>query len=315
MDFLLTTDPSFFEQLPQQVANGVAKGSVYALIAVGYTMVYGVLQLINFAHGEIYMLGAYAGYYPAKWAGQVPDTGAKPVLPLYVVGMVFLGAIAFCTTLGVLIERFAYKPLRNSSRLAALITAIGVSLFLQNLAIMIFGAAPKGYPVVMEQEPVELLGMAISNTKVVIIVVAAIMMVGLHLFVQKTKRGAAMRACSHDMKTARLMGVNVDATVSLTFALGSAMAAVGGVLVAIDQPSIDPLMGLLIGLKAFIAAVLGGIGSIPGAAIGGLLLGVSESVVGIYSTTYSEAVAFVILIGVLLVKPSGILGKAGREKV
>lgn len=315
MDLLLTTEPSFIEVLLQQIANGVAKGSVYALIAVGYTMVYGVLQLINFAHGEVYMLGAYAGYYPAEWMGYLPETGEKPKVPFYLVGLLFVGAIVFCTALGMLIERLAYKPLRNSSRLAALITAIGVSLLLQNLAIMVFGATPRGYPTLVEQTTVEFGGITISNTKIIVIAVAAVMMLVLHLFVQKTKRGAAMRACSHDMKTARLMGINVDSTVSLTFALGSIMAAVGGVLVAIDQPSIDPLMGVMVGLKAFVAAVLGGIGSIPGAALGGLILGVSESVVGMKSTTYADAVAFVILIGVLLVKPSGILGKAGREKV
>ncbi len=303
------------ELILQQIANGVAKGSVYALIAVGYTMVYGVLQLINFAHGEVYMLGAYASYYPAKWLGYLPEGEEKPKVPLLVVAGLFVGSMAFCAALGALIERFAYRPLRNSSRLAALITAIGVSLFLQNGAQMLFGADPKGFPVFMEQEAVQLGPVALANTKIVIIGVTAVMMVGLHIFVQKTKPGMAMRACSFDMKTARLMGVNVDRTIALTFGIGSAMAAVAGVLVAIDQPRLTPLMGLLMGLKAFIAAVLGGIGSIPGAALGGLVLGVAESFVGTWSTTYSEAVAFVILIVVLLVKPSGLLGKAGREKV
>lgn len=304
-----------FEAILQQVANGVAKGSVYALIAVGYTMVYGVLQLINFAHGEVYMLGAYFSYYPAKWLGYMPDAGEKPKVPLVMIGLLFLGAMTACALLGMIIERFAYRPLRNSSRLAALITAIGVSLLLQNGGQMVFGANPKGFPRFMDQESVALGPVALANTKIVIIGVAAVMMIGLHLFVQKTKPGAAMRACSFDMRTARLMGVNVDRTIALTFALGSAMAAVGGVLVAMDQPRLTPLMGLLMGLKAFVAAVLGGIGSIPGAALGGLLLGVAESVVGTWSTTYSEAVAFVILILVLLIKPSGLLGKSGREKV
>lgn len=303
------------ELILQQVANGVAKGSVYALIAVGYTMVYGVLQLINFAHGEVYMLGAYFSYYPAKWFGYVPETGEKPKVPLYLIGALFVGSMAACAAVGMLIERLAYRPLRNSSRLAALITAIGVSLFLQNAGQMVFGADPKGFPVFMDQESVPLGPIELANTKLVIIVVAAIMMTGLHLFVQRTKPGAAMRACSFDMRTARLMGVNVDRTVAMTFALGSAMAAVGGVLVAMDQPRLTPLMGLMMGLKAFIAAVLGGIGSIPGAALGGLVLGVAESVVGTWSTTYAEAVAFIVLILVLLVKPSGLLGKSGREKV
>lgn len=311
---LLETEVTF-ELILQQIANGVAKGSVYALIAVGYTLVYGVLQLINFAHGEVYMLGAYFSYYPAKWLGYVPETGEKPKVPLYLIGLLFLAAMTACALLGMLIERLAYRPLRNSSRLAALITAIGVSLLLQNGGQMAFGADPKGYPLFMEQEAVQLGPVALANTKIVIIVVAAVMMAGLHLFVQKTKPGAAMRACSFDMRTARLMGVNVDRTIALTFAIGSVMAAVGGVLVAMDQPRLTPLMGLLMGLKAFIAAVLGGIGSIPGAALGGLLLGVAESVVGTWSTTYAEAVAFIVLILVLLIKPSGLLGKAGREKV
>lgn len=311
MDFLLVSGSDIL----QQVANGVAKGSVYALIAVGYTMVYGVLQLINFAHGEVYMLGAYAGYYPAKWLGYMPEDGEKPRLPLYLIGLLYVGAMAFCAALGILIERLAYRPLRNSSRLAALITAIGVSLLLQNTGQMVFGADPKGFPRVMDQQAVELGPIALANTKIVIIVVGAVMMVGLHLFVQKTKPGMAMRAVSYDMRTARLMGVNVDRTIALTFGIGSAMAAVGGMLVAMDQPRLTPMMGLLMGLKAFVAAVLGGIGSIPGAALGGLLLGVAESVVGAWSTTYSEAVAFVVLILVLLVKPTGLLGKGGREKV
>lgn len=311
VDLLLVTT----DDLLQQTANGVAKGSVYALIAVGYTMVYGVLQLINFAHGEIYMLGAYAGYYPAKWMGYLPEDGEKPKLPLYLVGLLFVGAMTFCALLGMLIERFAYRPLRNSSRLAALITAIGVSLLLQNTGQMVFGADPKGFPRIMDQQSVAIGPVSLANTKIVIIGVCAVMMIGLHLFVQKTKPGMAMRAVSHDMRTARLMGVNVDRTVALTFGIGSAMAAVAGMLIAMDQPRLTPMMGLLMGLKAFVAAVLGGIGSVPGAALGGLVLGVAESVVGAWSTTYAEAVAFVVLILVLLVKPTGLLGKGGKEKV
>lgn len=322
LELLATADPggtSLAQALLQQVANGIAKGSVYALIAVGYTMVYGVLQLINFAHGEVYMLGAYFSYYPAKWMGYTTDpedpTFVPAKVPLYVVGFLFVCSMACCALLGMLIERFAYRPLRDSSRLAALITAIGVSLLLQNGGIMLFKADPRGFPTLVEQSSVDLGLVALTNTKIIIVVVAAVMMTGLHLFVQKTRPGAAMRACSFDMRTARLMGVNVDGTIGLTFAIGSIMAAVAGVLVAMDQPTIDPLMGLMAGLKAFVAAVLGGIGSIPGAALGGLLLGVTESVVGTFSTTYAEAVAFVLLILVLLVKPSGLLGKSGREKV
>jgi branched-chain amino acid transport system permease protein len=307
--------PDQWETLLQQLANGIAMGSVYALIAVGYTLVYGVLQLINFAHGEVYMLGAYYSYWPARWLGYVPDSGEKPPLPLYLVGLLFLGAMTACAITGMLIERLAYRPLRKSSRLAALITAIGVSLLLQNGAQMAFSADPRGFPVMVEQSSVQMGPIALANTKLIIIVVASIMMLGLHLFVQKTKPGAAMRACTYDMRTARLMGINVDRTIAMTFAIGSMMAAVAGILVAMDQPRLTPMMGLMAGLKAFVAAVLGGIGSIPGAALGGLLLGVLEALVGWKKPEYTEAVAFAVLIIVLLVKPTGLLGKSGREKV
>ncbi|CAG0929306.1 High-affinity branched-chain amino acid transport system permease protein LivH [Planctomycetaceae bacterium] len=311
----LAQESDFATLLLQQVANGVARGSVYALIAVGYTMVYGVLQLINFAHGEVYMLGAYFAYYPSKWFGYMPEQGEKPPVPIHVALMIAMLAAAACATLGMLIERLAYRPLRDHSRLSALITAIGVSLLLQNLAQILFGAEPKGFPHFVEVVPVELGPVQVANTKIIIVVVATILMLGLSFFVMKTRPGRAMRACSHDMRTAKLMGINVNRTISLTFALGSILAAVAGVLVAMDQPRVTPMMGLMAGLKAFIAAVLGGIGSIPGAALGGLLLGVTESVVGTWSTTYSEAVSFVLLIGILLVRPQGLLGKAGREKV
>lgn len=302
----------------QQITNGVSMGAVYALIAVGYTMVYGVLQLINFAHGEIYMFGAYFAYYPAKWMGYVSEKeGAKETVPLHIVGGLFLVAVAACSLLGAIIERFAYRPLRNSSRLAALITAIGVSFLLQNVAQNMFGANPLPFPRLMEpgSMTVEIAGVTMAGSKLVIVIVASVMMLGLHLFVEKTKPGMAMRACSFDMRTARLMGVNVNRTISLTFVLGSAMAAVGGILVAMDQPRLMYNMGLMPGLKAFVAAVLGGIGSIPGAALGGLLLGVTEGVVSYFDTQYKDAVAFAVLIIVLMVKPTGILGKAGREKV
>jgi len=313
---ILLDNADFASRMLQQVANGLTKGSVYALVAVGYTMVYGVLALINFAHSDVYMLGAYFAYYPARWLGYMPDTAEKPKAPFWLMGMAFLGAMAACAFIGALIERLAYRPLRNASRLAALITAIGVSIFLQNAGQMAFGADPKSFPRYVDQSSVNLGVISVGNTSILIIVVAFLMMAALHLFVQKTRTGAAMRACAHDMKTARLMGINVDATISITFALGSAMAAVGGILVAMDQPRLTPTMGLLMGLKAFVAAVLGGIGSIPGAALGGILLGVAESLVGgLWDTTYAEAVSFVVLIIVLLVRPSGLLGKAGREKV
>ena len=311
-------DAEFTTQIFQYLANGVAKGSTYALMAVGYTLVYGVLQLINFAHAEVYMLSTYFAYYQAKWTGYIPDdqTTTQETIPLGLVGMIVVGSMAACAVVGVLIERVAYRPLRKAGRLAPLITAIGVSLLLQYGGQVVFGTEPKLFPKFVESETFEFVGIKFPNTNVFIVVTTLVLMVGLTLFVNKTRPGAAMRAVSHDMRTARLMGVNVNTTISLTFALGSAMAAVAGILVAMDQPAITPLMGVRIGLKAFVAAVVGGIGSIPGAALGGLILGVSESVVGgVWDTTYAEAVAFVFLIVVLLFKPSGMLGKSMREKV
>ncbi|MCC6574324.1 MAG: branched-chain amino acid ABC transporter permease [Planctomycetes bacterium] len=303
-------------ELLQQVANGLAKGSVYALIAVGYTMVYGVLELINFAHGEVFMLGAYFGYWPARWLGYMPDSGEKPQVPAPVALLLTFGAMAACALIGVLVERLAYRPLRNAGRLSALITAIGISVLMQNLALVVFHADSKDFPRMIDQQSVVLGPVELPNTKLLIIGVTALMMAGLFWMVRYTRTGAAMRACSHSMKTASLMGVNVNRIISLTFAIGSAMAAVAGVLISLDQPRLTPLMGLMPGLKAFVAAVLGGIGSIPGAVAGGILLGVVESVVGgVAGTTYSEAVAFVLLILILLVRPSGLFGKSGREKV
>ncbi len=305
------------EILLQQGVNGVARGSYYALVAVGYTLVYGVLQLINFAHSEVYMLGAHFAYYPSKWLGYLPDDPTKQAakVPPYWVVVIVLGAMAACAVVGMLIERVAYRPLRNAGRLAPLITAIGVSLLLQYGGQAAFGTEPKPFPVFIDVQPVQLGPVSVSNSKIYIVVVAFVLMVALSLFIHKTRPGRAMRACSYNMQTARLMGINVDKTISLTFALGSAMAAIGGILVAIDQPRIDPLMGMMMGLKAFVAAVLGGIGSISGAVLGGLLLGIVEALVGAYTTTYQDAVAFVVLILVLLFKPEGLLGKTGREKV
>lgn len=311
-------EADFTTQIFQYFANGLAKGSTYALMAVGYTLVYGVLQLINFAHAEVYMLSTYFAYYQAKWAGYVPDeeTATQQTIPLGMVGLIIVGSMAACAVVGMLIERIAYRPLRGAGRLAPLITAIGVSLLLQYGGQVVFGTEPKLFPKFVENETYDLGGVKFPNTNLFIVLTSLVLMTGLTLFVNKTRQGAAMRAVSFDMRTARLMGVNVNRTIALTFALGSAMAAVAGILVAIDQPAITPLMGVKIGLKAFVAAVVGGIGSIPGAALGGLILGVSESVVGgVWDTTYAEAVAFVFLIIVLLVKPTGLLGKAVREKV
>ena len=305
------------DQILQYVANGVAKGSTYALMAVGYTLVYGVLQLINFAHAEVYMLGSHFAYYQAKWSGYLPEAGEQPpVVPVTTVALFVVVAMVCCSMVGMLIERIAYRPLRRAGRLAPLITAIGVSLLLQYGGQVVFDTEPKLFPTFVETEVYELGAVKFPNTNVYIVFTTVVLMVALTLFVNKTRPGAAMRAVSHDARIASLMGVNVNRTISMTFAIGSALAAVAGILVAMDQPAITPLMGVRIGLKAFIAAVVGGIGSIPGAAIGGLLLGVSESVVGgVWDTTYAEAVAFVFLIVILLVRPAGILGKATREKV
>ena len=295
----------------QQLVNGITWGSVYALIALGYTMVYGILRLINFAHGDVYMLGAFFGFYAARWmnAGQT----SNPAQALAVLAI----AMAGCGVVGYVIERFAYKPVRRSSRLAALITAIGVSLLLENAGILLFGAAPKFFPQVIAPRNVALGGgVTISNQQLIILVVSLVLMLALRFIVLNTRVGKAMRAVSHNHTAAALMGISVDRIVSFTFVLGSALAAAAGVLVALQNPKIEPLMGIMPGLKAFVAAVLGGIGNIPGAVLGGLVMGIAEvMVVGYLSPTYRDAIAFVLLILILLVRPAGILGKATAEKV
>jgi branched-chain amino acid transport system permease protein len=281
------------QELLQQLANGIAWGSIYALIALGYTMVYGILRLINFAHGDVYMVGAFAAYFLARWTGA---GGANASLGAAL--LVLLGAMAFCALLGVLIELFAYRPVRKSSRLTALITAIGVSLFLENLGIRVFGADPKFFPQLIAPRRVEILeGVMVTNHQITVVAVSILLMVGLTLFIHRTRTGKAMRAVSFHRDAASLM-------------------AAAGVLVGLTNPRIEPLMGIMPGIKAFVAAVLGGIGSIPGAVIGGLLMGVSEYlVVGYISSTYRDAIAFIILILVLLVKPAGLLGRNVAEKV
>ena len=288
----------------QQLINGVALGSVYALIALGYTMVYGIITLINFAHGEVFMVGAFIGL----------------LLISYFKVNIFLaivGAMIFCMLLGVLIELVAYRALRKSSRLSALISAIGVSIFLSSLALMVFGADAKGFPDTAFPVQQLLVGNAeISTLQLLIIGVSAILMLGLEFIVQKTKIGKAMRATALDYNTAALMGINVNRVISFTFALGSALAAAGGVLVGVLFNAVSFNMGLMAGLKAFAAAVLGGIGSIPGAMLGGLLLGVSEVFgVAIGYSSYRDAIAFTILVLVLLVKPTGLLGQKITRKV
>ncbi len=299
------------EQLPQQLLNGVAWGSIYALIALGYTMVYGVLKLINFAHGEIYMVGAMSGYYAAHALGVA---GRPTLLGL---AAVLLASMAACAALGALIERVAYRPLRGAPRLAPLITAIGVSLLLQNLGQLVFGADPKFFPTLLESREVLRAGtLVVSNIQLVVLVTALVLMAGLQFVVMRTRFGRAMRAVSFDTPAAALMGVPVDRVIQGTFVLGSMLAAAAGVLVGLSNPKIDPLMGLMPGVKAFVAAVLGGIGSIPGAMLGGLLLGVIETLVaGYLSSTYRDAIAFVVLVVILLYRPAGLLGRAEPEKV
>ena len=298
------------QELFQQLANGIAWGSIYALIALGYTMVYGILRLINFAHGDIYMVGAFAAYFSARALGAATTpTPATAVLVLLI-------AMASCALLGVLIEFFAYRPVRRSSRLTALITAIGVSLLLENLGIRIFGADPKFFPQLIAPRNLDLGGVLVTNHQITVVVVSLVLMVALTLFISKTKTGKAMRAVAFHRDAASLMGIPVNRIITITFAIGSALAAAAGVLVGLTNPKIEPLMGIMPGVKAFVAAVLGGIGSIPGAVIGGVVMGVSEYlVVGYVSSTFRDAIAFVILILVLLIKPAGILGRNVTEKV
>ena len=286
----------------QQLINGISLGSVYALVALGYTMVYGIVRLINFAHGDVYMVGAFAGYFAIKTFK----------LPFFAA---LVAAMAACAILGVIMERIAYKPLRNAPKVAALMTAVGLSMFYQNFTIYRIGAQPKAFPKIA-QVNWQFAGVTVSNSQVLILGTAIALMIILHFVVQHTKMGKAMRAVSQDRDAAMLMGINVDNTISFTFAIGSALAAAGGVLVGQYYGVVQPLMGALPGLKAFVAAVLGGIGIIPGAMIGGLILGVAEAgVSAIGFSTYRDAVAFGILILILIVKPAGILGKNVREKV
>jgi branched-chain amino acid transport system permease protein len=298
----------------QQLLNGLSLGSIYALIALGYTMVYGILKLINFAHGEVFMIGAYAGYFAAGALG-VDQAGAAG-FPLYMAVLVLVLSMSAAAVLGVSIEFLAYRPVRSAPRLTPLITAIGVSLFLQNAAMLAFEAKPRPYPPILREVRFELGGLIITNVKLTIFVVAIALMVGLNWFIQRTWTGKAMRAVSTNIDAARLMGVDTDRIIRATFAIGSALAAAGGILFGLDQIIINPLMGVLTGLKAFVAAVLGGIGNIRGAVLGGLLIGLAEQLTaGYLSPDYRDAVTFVILIVILILRPEGLLGVVRPEKV
>jgi branched-chain amino acid transport system permease protein len=295
----------------QHVINGLSLGSIYALIALGYTMVYGILQLINFAHSDVYMIGAFAAYYTAKFAGISEKPGISTLVIL------LLASMAACSLLGLTIERFAYRPLRKAPKINILITAIGVSLFLEYTGQVVFGADPKVFPSVIEDSVItEWAGIQLKSLDVAVLAVTILMMLALNFLIYKTKIGKAMRAVSTNMNVASLMGVNTDRIIAFTFIVGSSLAGVGSVLVGMKYPKIEPLMGMMIGLKAFVAAVLGGIGSIGGALLGALIMGLSEEmVVGYLSSTYRDALAFGILIVILIFRPAGLLGKNRVEKV
>ena len=285
--------------------NGISLGSIYAIIALGYTMVYGIARMLNFAHGDIIMIGGYVAFL------------AFTSLNLSTILSIILSVVV-CAILGVTIERLAYKPLRQATSLSVLITAIGVSYFLQNSAQLIFGAENKMFPSMLPKGNISLFNgkLAISYSTIITIVTCIVVMVCLTLFVQKTKTGKAMRACSEDKGAASLMGININKTISLTFAIGSGLAAIASILLCVTYPSLSPSLGSMPGIKAFTAAVFGGIGSIPGAFIGGLLLGIIENLTKAYiSTQLSDAIVFGVLIIVLLIKPTGLLGKKRREKV
>jgi branched-chain amino acid transport system permease protein len=298
-------------ELLQQIVNGIAWGSLYALIALGYTMVYGVLRLINFAHGDVYMIGAMVAYYAARAMLSPGSSSATAFFGLLALSMVSCGA------LGLVIERLAYRPLRHAPKLTVLITAIGVSLLLENGGQLLFGPDPKFFPQLLETRELSPgSGIVVTNVQILVLAVSVTLMVGLQLLVFHTRIGTALRAVSYSAETASLMGIDVDRVISLTFVLGSMLAGAAGVLVGLSNPKIEPLMGIMPGLKAFVAAVVGGIGNIPGAMAGGILMGLSEVlVVGYVSSTYRDAIAFVILILVLLVRPSGLFGASLQEKV
>jgi branched-chain amino acid transport system permease protein len=291
------------QNILEQLINGLRSGSIYALIALGYTMVYGIAKMINFAHGDIIMVGAYALYVGLS------------ILHLPAVGAVLLSLVV-CTVFGVVIERVAYKPLRSAPPLAVLITAIGVSFLLQSVSLLVFGATPIPQESIVKFSGIKIGSLAISGITVVTLIVTTVCMVVLTWFIHNTKMGSAMRAVAEDKGAAELMGIDVNKTISLTFAIGSVLASIAGILYVCQYQSLKPTLGAMPGIKAFVAAVLGGIGSVPGAMLGGIILGLIESLSKAYiSTELSDAIVFGILVLVLLVKPSGLLGKIRKEKV
>ena len=292
----------FMQQILQQLINGISLGSIYALIALGYTMIYGIIKLINFAHGDIYMVGAYLGFYAI--------TLGIPVVPAILISM------AVTSLLGIAVERFAYRPLRHAPRISVLITAIGVSFLLEYVMMALVSPTPRTFPATISDVSWTFEGLVISGQQLLIMGVTFVLMVILTYIVRATKIGKAMRAASYDTEAAQLMGINADRIISITFAIGSALAAVAGVLIGIYYNAIDPLMGLMPGIKAFVAAVFGGIGILPGAVVGGLVLGIVEAFIsGFGFSMFRDAAAFAILILVLLVRPAGIFGKNVKEKV
>ncbi len=300
------------EYFIQQLINGISVGSIYALIALGYTMVYGIIKLINFAHGDVFMVGSFIGLFSAKF---LASAGLPPVLVL-VISLVV--SMTISALLGISIERLAYKPLRRASRIAVLITAIGVSFLLEYTGVYLIGPQPQGFPEIIKNQQFQLFrtSIQVDSSQIMILGTTVVLMIVLQYIVHRTKIGKAMRAVSHDMEAARLMGINVDRTISATFAIGSALAAAAGVIFGMRYSSIDPMMGVLPGLKAFVAAVLGGIGSIPGALVGGLLLGTVETEISSLGySSWRDGVAFAVLILILIFRPSGLFGKNVREKV
>jgi len=297
----------------QQVVNGLALGAVYALIALGYTMVYGILELINFAHGEIYMIGAYLGILLLAFLTAVGFTQHHLILSLI---LVFLGSGFYCAAYGLTLERVAYRPLRHANRLSPLISAIGMSIFLQNYVMLAQGSADKVFPHILNSEPINAWGVPVSPLQIFIILTSVLLMIGLQFFVRRSRLGKAMRATAQDKRMAGLVGIDINRVIAITFIIGSILASAAGVMVAMYYGLVNFFIGYVAGIKAFTAAVLGGIGNIPGAMVGGFILGLVESLGASYiSSEYKDVFSFLILIGVLILRPGGLLGEKETEKV